>query len=179
MSVLVEDRVERRSWRGYDDPGLPVGMWVGEVEATGDASAGFVQLSLLFQIAADPLSAFLFNLEQIMISHDNEGGGTDIATLSAVRLGFLTDSRPFAASQRWNFQLDNSGPRDVPAFANALTRPLFLGRPTTRGNTATLEAQLLNVNLVGYTMQAQGYVWEPRSILAPGGLRRPTDSLFG
>jgi len=58
--------------------------------------------------------------------------------------------------------------------------PLFLGSVAPVASlAATIEVGADNIDATSFTVTIQGYIWEPRSIQAPGGLRRPVDSLYG
>jgi len=58
--------------------------------------------------------------------------------------------------------------------------PLFLGGAApVPALAAQVEVGTNNVNMATLLVTIQGYIWEPRSVQAEGGLRRPIDSLYG
>jgi len=176
VSIEVTVPIINRPWRGYDDPGLPSGMWVAQGTIIGDATGGFTQVSFNFHIAGAPLSARFYNLEQLEVHKNN-----DAAQLMGLTLVNF-DVAPIGVPNRV-IQLSLS-PTDVQTDAAALDNvavdlPLFLGRTITAGLATQLIVSGVNVDAVSLNAMAQGYTWEQRSVQAPGGLRRPTDSLYG
>ena len=65
--------------------------------------------------------------------------------------------------------LRNEGPR----------LPIWLGVVGRQEGDSVITFQFDNVNLRLYQIVIQGYMWGPRSVLAPGGPRRPVGGLFG
>jgi len=176
VSTEVTVPIVQRPWRGYDEPGLPVGMWVAQGTIIGDGSAGFTQVSFNFHTALQALSGRFFNLEQLEV-HRND----DAAALGALTLVNF-DLAPIGVPNRV-IQMSLS-PTDSQTDAAALDNvavdlPLFLGRTIAAGLATQLIISGINVNAVSLNAMGQGYIWEPRSTLAPGGLRRPVDSLYG
>jgi len=177
MTVSATDSIRIRPWRGYDDPGLPVGMYVAQGAVTGDASGGDMNVFFVFKQEAEPVSGRFFNVEQINVFHTDTTFkfGHIIATnweaVSAVGL----------INRQWRFELETN--------ANAFTAlndqiyfplPLFLGQVApVRDLQADIAFGVDNVDLTSLVCSIQGYIWEPRSVQAEGGLRRPVDSLYG
>jgi len=177
MTVSVANAISIRQWRGYDDPGLPVGMYFAQNAVTGDASGGRMLVIFEFKGEGAPVSGRFFNVEQINIFHSDftaRAGfiqATNFETLGPVGL----------VNRQWKTQLTGNG-----NSVGALTAPQYFPLPVFLGSVApvaSLAAQLevgtTNIDLTSYVVTIQGYIWEPRSVQAEGGLRRPVDSLYG
>lgn len=177
MTVSVSDGIATRAWRGYDDPGLPVGMYFAQNAVTGDASGGDMIVFFNFKGEGNPVSGRFFNLEQVNAFHS-------VNTTKAghfVANNWETVGPVGLANRQWTFQLVDNG-NDVAAMNPALTPalPIFLGSAAPLADlAATFEVGINNVDLTSLVVTIQGYIWEPRSIQAEGGLRRPVDSLYG
>jgi len=179
MSVVGTASVRQRIWRGYDDPGLPTGMWVGHLAQAGDASGGTLRIIFEFKQEADPVSARFFNLEQMTVHQT----GTAVNINSALAAqNFDRAGNTQIPAMEWVFELhENSRVSSIAANFRELPQfPIFLGQLSLDSADATL-LLVQTGNVDGSTLFAtvQGYIWEPRSTQAPGGLRRPVDSLFG
>lgn len=180
MSVIVTARIEQTRWAGFDEPGFPSGVYIASSIVFGDGSAGFIQNSFLFQLSAEALSARLYSLEQIQMHTGLVGG--QVGDLAIIRMGQLSANRVLP-DRGYSFQLGATGSG---SFAEALDmntgvllRPLFLGAPNTRSNTAEVQFSILNGVGEALRTTIMGYIWEPRSLLEPGGLQRPATSIFG
>ncbi len=177
MTVSFLESIHIRPWRGYDDPGLPVGMYFAQGAVTGDASGGDMLILFGFKGEGEPVSGRFFNLEQINIFHSSnltkQGHivANNFETLGPVGL----------VNRQWRFSLiDNRN--DVSAMNEGLylPLPLFLGSVAPVASLAAdLEVGIDNVDVTSLVATIQGYIWEPRSVQAEGGLRRPVDSLYG
>lgn len=152
-------------------------MYLASTSVTGDASGGRMTVQFIFRPEGTPVSGRFYNIEQIDVMRT---GGASSGVLQSFNFeavgptGLVNFERPLRV-------IDDNG-----NFGNALDLfqgpklPLFLGSGQA---VASLEAQV-NIgftNTLGVVLAAaiQGYIWEPRSILAVGGLRRPIDSLYG
>jgi len=177
VTVSTSDSIRIRPWRGYDDPGLPVGMYVAQGATLGDASGGDRIIFFDFKGEGNPVSGRLFNIEQINV----------IATGATAQVGHMVANNWESVSavglinRQWRFNLVNNNN----GFAamderEYLPMPLFLGAVAPIPSLAA-DIEIGTDNEDGDTLLAtiQGYIWEARSIQAPGGLRRPTDSLYG
>ncbi len=177
MTVSVSNAISIRPWRGYDDPGLPVGMYFAQNSVVGDATAGDMSIFFEFKGEGEPVSGRFFNVEQINAFHSNQSSRAG----HIVANNWETIGPVGLVNRQWKFQLvDNAN--DVAAMSDTLyfPLPLFLGSVAPLASLAAdLEVGTANIDLASLTVTIQGYIWEPRSIQAPGGLRRPVDSLYG
>jgi len=176
VTVSVSNQIAIRPWRGYDDPGLPVGMYFAQNAVTGDASGGDMLILFQFKGEAEPVSGRFFNLEQINIFHS-------VATNKAGHMvlnNFETLGPVGLVNRQYHFTLDNNA-NDVAALsAFGTPLPIFMGSVAPVASLAAdLEIGIANVDLSSLVATIQGYIWEPRSVQAEGGLRRPVDSLYG
>ena len=177
MTVSVSNGISIRPWRGYDDPGLPVGMYIGQNAVTGDASGGDMIVFFDFKGEGSPVSGRFFNIEQMNVFHSDTGAKAG----HVVANNFETLGPVGLVNRQWKFQLVTNL-NGVSAMSDLLyfPLPLFLGSVAPVASlAATLEVGTDNIDLTSFVATIQGYIWEPRSIQAEGGLRRPTDSLYG
>lgn len=179
MTIVANFPFRRLPYRGYDDPSLPVGIWWGSGTVVGDASGGTAQVRFEFAAEGVPVSGDIFNLEQLSV----------LLSVLANEDGFLTTvglapaSNLPAFDRIWALELGaiGSGSGNSALSFNRPQLPLFLG--TRRGDVD--DVALLAVGVDNPTVtdslsaSAMGYIWEARSILAPGGPQRPARSLFG
>lgn len=179
MAVTATETIRQRIWRGYDDPGLPVGMWAGWVQATGDVSGGDVSAHLDFdpvELSPNRRAGRFYNIEQLEMSQS--ASGNDAAQLLLVNWSIEINGA--FTNREYVAQLSTTQAGTSSLFLqNTLRRPIFLGQAAQRGVTASVRMVLDNVDSVVYIMWAEGYIWEGRSTQHPGGLRRPVDSLYG
>lgn len=177
MTVSVTDSISIRLWRGYDDPGLPVGMWFAQNAVTGDVTGGDMVVIFVFKPEGDPVSGRFFNIEQMEAHQSN--AATHIGALQVTN--FETLGPVGLVNRQWRFELENNS-NGVAAMNNQLYLPfpLFLGAVAPVASLAAqVEVSVDNVNVTSLVVTLQGYIWEPRSVQAEGGLRRPVDSLYG
>jgi len=177
MTVSVVDSISRRPWRGYDDPGLPVGMWIGQNSVTGDASGGNMLVIMEFKGEDEPVSGRFFNLEQFNVFHSNTS--TKVGALQITN--FETTFSVGLVNRLYFFELEFNA-RSVSALNDRIhiPLPLFMGSVAPVASLAAqIEFSTPNVDLSSFVVTAQGYIWEARSVQAEGGLRRPVDSLYG
>lgn len=171
-------RVELMPWRGYDNPSLPAGVWLAGGQVTGDATGGFNSAQFLFNLANEEASARQWNLEQFQVRN----GGTAIGDIEEGQMRinnmgqFTIDRALFLRTYHFRLpvgQFDSSTP------VNVMSQPIFLGSLNLPGGTANIEFAIPNTNGGSISAVAWGYMWEPRSLMAEGGLQRPVGSLFG
>ncbi len=180
MSVATVFRVDIQAWRGSDNPAFPSAVWRGEGNILMDASGGFAQVQLLFQLAGNPLSSRLWGLEQMAA---RVGGVTTTVQgdLIIVNLGHLTPDRPLT-SRVYNWEAVGSGNANITTGLRTrdASVPIFLGAPSAPGLTAGLTWNVPNSGVPGsLTVAAAGYIWEPVALNSPGGVQRPATSIFG
>lgn len=182
MSVASVLRVESRAFNGFAAPGLPTGTWFGQHFVVGDASGGFANVQLLFQIASAPLSARLYSLEQFCLQI---GGAAITASVGAIRT-LAMDMRVAGstgtqfAERIWAFPLLEDGNGDGLGTPPADSRPgWYLGAPIGGGFASGIVGNVPNPG-VGFsvTLTAQGYFWEPAARNADGGPIKPTNGLW-
>ena len=176
MSVIADGAIVPRMWRGYDDPGLPVGAYIGNFVTVGDDTGGTNIVAFHFKFESAPADGRFFNIEQLSVFLANGIAITNgfLRVLAFEALG------PFIIGERqYRFQLASGLPASLIGF-DYPSMPLFLGQ-SSRLVTADSVVQVgtFNQDLTAWSATIQGYIWEPRSILAPGGLRRPADALYG
>lgn len=177
MSIVFNVHVQQRPWRGYDDPGLPVGMYISQGLVTGDASGGNMILIYNFRLEGDAASGRFYNLEQMNLFHS----GTTALTVGMVATNWDIVGEQGLLNRQWRSRLMENTNSVSPILASeALALPLFLGITSPVASLAAqLELSVDNVDLTTLVGTIQGYIWEPRSVLSEGGLRRPMDSLYG
>ena len=176
MTVQTNFRIDTNPWRGFQEDALPASSYIAQGVEVGDASGGAAIIKFLFQIASDPLSSRLFNIEQLMLSTTQSL--TQIANGVISNMGHLAPDRPLADRQ-FSVQLLTS-PSEFAASRNQeFGTSMFLGAPSGAGLECGVEFRFDNADLSVFRATIQGYIWEPRSILAPGGLQRPTTALWG
>jgi len=178
MSVNVTQTIVPRMWRGWEDPGLPIGAWIASGFRIGDATGGNNQVSFDFKFGGDASSGRFYNLEQVD-AFQNTATAVNVAMQAE---NFDRIRPPFVSSiRRWRFRLeldgDGAAAIDVTSLPNL---PIFLGQVARLASErSTMTFQINNVDTVSWFVTAQGYIWEARSILAEGGLRRPVETLYG
>ena len=176
MSVQTFESIRIRPWRGYEDPGLPIGMWVAQAVLPGDATGGFQQIQLQFQEADQPLSGLFYNLEQLEIQVN---ANTSVPCEFTI-IRFDTMGNTALANREYMLELVGTGG----SGGSASMRPrdslkgIFLGRPNALTIASHLSIIIDNVDGRTLTGTAQGYFWGPEALQAAGGLRRPVDALI-
>jgi len=177
MSVIIDTNYFRRPFRGFDDPSLPEGYWVASSSVTGDGSGGIREVRVKLQEVDQPLSGNMFSLEQLVLTEDEEDGAGPfiVRTTNMDTMGGL-------AGQYSSVGALAAGAAAVVGRAivntSAIgTRATWIGAPFAAG-LATLGFAVDNITGNLYGVFAQGYIWGPRSILAPGGPQRPAQGLY-
>lgn len=178
MTVSAEFRVDVRPYSGYDDPSLPIAAWISQGGLAGDVSGGSIFMDFLFQRADDAQVTELFNLEQLSVDTSAESPSTFM--LSTLTMDNLAPNRP-ASPQKWKGDTSSvvSASSSATPLFNVTILPLWLGAPNKVEGNGGLRLQTVNTNGVLVAATLQGYMWGPRSVLAPGGPRRPVGGLFG
>lgn len=178
VSIVEQVDIEYRHWGAYEDPRLPVGLWVGRGNVTGDGSGGLRTITLVFNPATAPLLSLAFSLEQVSIRDgDNVTKTLHLATSTLDPLAGQANTFEIGvdvvASQNSIALLSENGSRAL--------RGLFLGRVSAELALQTAGLSLIGTNLSApiLRLSAQGYVWAARSQSAPnGGLLRPNPGLY-
>lgn len=131
-----------------------------------------------FKAEGDAINGRLYNIEQVNVFHSN----TALKTGSIGVNNFETLGPVGLVNQQYRYTLrDNSdGVSAMDQSDMYFPLPLFLGASAPVPSlSAAVQFGVNNIDLTQLTVTIQGYIWEPRSLLAAGGLRRPTDSLYG
>jgi len=176
MSVSADFRIDVRPYSGYEDPALPIAAYIGQGSLVGDASGGSVDFSFLFQRSADAQISEMFNLEQLAM--DSTTSALPV-TIRLVAMDTLSPSR-LAFGQIWSgLMADRFAGTNSALPVGGLPRPLWLGSPNREEGNGLIRFTMQNFDLDLYAVTIQGYMWGPRSVLAPGGPQRPVGRLFG
>jgi len=178
MSVNINQTIVPRMWRGYTDPGLPIGAWIASAFVIGDATGGNSQLSFVFKAGGEPSSGRFFNLEQVDVFKNTataENVSLQAQNFDRIRPPFVTSIRRW----RYRLELDGDGAAAID-ISQSIATPLFLGQVARLASERTeVTVQANNTDGVTLFGTIQGYIWEARSILSEGGLRRPVEALYG
>lgn len=179
MAIIGQAGIRQRIWRGYDDPGLPVGMYVGWAQVTGDVSGGDSTVLLNYEpseLKPAQRPGRFYNIEQLEIFQSTLA--TDVGQLLLINWSVEIDAA--FTNRQYTAQLTlNQGGDSALRIQDKLTRPIFLGQAAQRGTTASVRYVSDNVDGTVIVLWCEGYIWEPRSVQSEGGLRRPADSLYG
>jgi len=168
-------------WRGWDDPSYPVGAYIANFALLGDATGGVMQINFPFKFEAAPADGRFYNIEHI--SAFVAGLALSPAIEGFIRVLSFETLGPFViAEQQYRFLVGGTLPLSSAAF-DFPPLPLFLGQTSrlTAGSIAFSHLQIgtANLNLAAWSVTLSGYIWEARSIMAEGGLKRPADTLYG
>ncbi len=176
MTAIFEVHVDQRIWRGYDDPGLPSGMWVAQGAVTGDATGGLQAVQCVFRQGGVASGRF-FNIEQIEVFHSSSAT-KDVALIAS---NWDRVSAVGLINKQWRAEIrGNANGVSAMSTNTAFPLPIFLGVTAVVPEIPSqVQVSILNVDLTSLVVTIQGYTWGPRSVMAEGGLRRPADSLFG
>lgn len=180
MSIEGLTTITQRLWRGWDDPGLPVGAYIGAQDVTGDASGGVEFVTFRFLGEGAPLSGRYYNIEQITTHYAAAVSGAG----SLVALNWDDVGASPLSDRNWAiaYQSDGIGAAGLATggWATGGRMPLFLGQPQSNPLVGT-SVFIQIANVLGRVLSAtiQGYIWEPRSAMVNGGLRRPVEALYG
>lgn len=178
MAVVSEESIRQRIWRGYDDPGLPMGAWFGWVQSTGDLSGGSNVAALVIEPEGQPLTGNFYNLEALEVTTSEDLSVIGQAALTIINLsGEMAGAffnREWTVELRGNTRLNAAMP-----IAALLARPLFLGQSDQAQVPTQMQLTTANVDGEVVVMRAEGFIWGARATQAPGGLRRPIEALYG
>jgi len=180
MTITSITQILPRLWTGSLTPGLPVGMYVGQATVTGDGSGGNMRLIWRFRTEAGPVSGRFFNLEQLNVRLTNAGGGRFEASFRTD--GFDRVGNVPMFDRTWATELEGTSLLGESAlkYGRLPQFPVFLGQTDlTPGGSSSLFFDINNTNSAVMEGQIQGYIWEPRSTNAVGGLGRPVEALYG
>jgi len=176
VTINANFPVVQRPWKGYEDRGLPVGMWVAQGSVQGDASGGQMTVAFNFKGEGEALGARFYNLEQIEVhttANSVANGGLVIENFDIVATTGLINRQKHLA-------IESDGTTDASLRDGEGPRlPIFLGRPQLVDLATDLRVAIPNALNEVLFFTGQEYIWEPRSLLTDGGLRRPLDSLYG
>lgn len=177
MTISTMTTVSQRIWRGWQDPGLPVGAYIASQFVIGDASGGAQIVFFDFAGEGEPVSGRFYNIEQFDSHHNGLAdifGSLQSSNWESIGPTFLTD-------RIWNISYFGDGVTDSGlSNGNSPPMPLFLGQPQPNPDLAS-SVSVRIANTLNRTLVAmiQGYIWEPRSVNVEGGLRRPIEALYG
>jgi len=177
MSVIADSPIVPRMWRGFDDPSYPIGTYIGNFVIIGDATGGNMQIQFPFKIEGAPSTGLFYNIEQMSAFISVNLGGTFdgfIRILAFEALG------PFIIGDR-SYRFEFRGGSSVLSMATDVPpMPIFLGQSARLATSfSVVQIGTGNINITILSVDIQGYIWEPRSVLAEGGLKRPADNLYG
>jgi len=177
MTVSGDFRIDVRPYSGYVEPSLPIAAYIGQGSLIGDASGGTINFSFVYQRNDDAQISEMFNLEQLAM--DSSLNDFLPVTMRLVAMDSLSQNRP-AFGQIWSLELDAiSGSTDTALSSRRPQLPLWFGSPNRDEGDGLVRFTTVNTDLALYAVTIQGYMWGPRSVLAPGGPQRPVGSLFG
>lgn len=177
MTIIGSISITQRLWRGWQDPGFPIGAYIASQTVTGDASGGNAIVRFAFSGEGDPVSGRYYNIEQVTCHHSD--ASSVVGAMAAVNWESIGPTG--LADRLWKLALTSSGTGDSPLdLGNFGQLPVFLGQPQPIPDLSSeVEFRIVNVLNRVLFAQIQGYIWEPRSNLVNGGLRRPADALYG
>jgi len=152
-------------------------MYIAQNAVTGDASGGDMIIFFIFKGEGEPVSGRFFNIEQVNVFHSSTSTQVGHFSLN----NFETLGPVGLVNRQWKFRLvDNVNGVAAMDEQTYFPLPLFMGSVSPVASLAAqFEVGVNNIDLTSLVATIQGYIWEPRSIQAPGGLRRPVDSLYG
>jgi len=177
VSVTNTFRVDTRPYSGYADPSLPIASWIAQGGSAGDASGGQIFMEFNFQLNGLPHVSEMYNLEMFVADTSTSSGRECI--LETRNMDALAPQRPLT-DQRWEAQTRAASGVPASAFELDSTQlPIWLGAPNRVEGDSGLRIQWPNIDLVLFLVTLQGYIWGPRSVLAPGGPQRPPNGFFG
>jgi len=177
MTITASVTIVPRLWRGWLDPGLPVGAYIASITVTGDASGGTQRIAFEFAGEGAPVSGRYYNIEQLT-AHTS----TNLSVIGNMTATNWESVGPTGLAARlWALSFVADGIAQAPLIDSGTpSLPLFLGQPQPVPALASdIVIQINNVNTRVLFAQIQGFIWEPRSALVNGGLRRPVEALYG
>jgi len=177
MTIIFFAHPQQRPWRGYDDPGLPVGMWIAQGSVTGDGSGGSMTVRMEFKPEGEPVSGRYYSLEQLHVHHP-QASADETGRLRLNNMGIIGDTGLVNRDYALNLQVQLTNGA-VLRLEDSHALHLFLDRATLVDLVSTIDIGVTNVAAETLIATGEGYIWEPRSVMAEGGLRRPVDGLYG
>lgn len=184
MTVSLLVPIQRRPFRGYADPGLPNGIWIVQSSVLGDAGGGNLLLDIVFKDGSlvVPESSLLYNIEQLnlFVSDTND----QIASVNPANWDDITPGATGTTGTIVGWQLSS-----MSAVNGSVQRLFdgghmgtqvrwFLGQVRKNTTNTIVRFQVANA-AKSLSIKAEGYIWGPEAVNAPGGPRRPADSLYG
>lgn len=175
MSTASSILITPLGFAGFDNPALPIGIYVAQGGTGGDATGGIMAIRVVYHPAGPQQHSLMYNIEQLS-GHmgGNTGGGLQLVTEN---LGMITPSRPLTGTS-WGVQFQARG--SLATIANdTIKLPLWLGAPNLLGGRSSVDFGIVNIDADSINIVVYGYIWGPRSTLAPGGPQRPPGAMFG
>ncbi len=176
MAVEGLATVFYRRFNGWADPRYPQGHWFATLTVQGDASGGNLLGRLLFSLATETaLNTRMYSLEQFNLASNSsttEAGRLTVENLDGRILG-----QPMVQQTLLQVTAEITGATMSPADLRGL-QGLFLGSQRLPATQSALTFVMDNINNRDWVVQAGGYWWGQRSVLADGGPQRPPRGLF-
>jgi len=172
----TDSQVVYRPFTSQGDPTLPDQMWVAGGSVEGDGSGGDRIVVLEFKGAGVALATAAFSLEYVTV--------TSLAP-TARTLEIVSSNMDFILGLPANNQylgfadLEDLSANQAIMAQDKLKLPAYLGIPRSTALAATLTFTTANENLISLVVHASGYRWGGAAFLAPGGPRRPANSIYG
>ncbi len=179
VSVAEVAVFEMEPWGGYQDDRLPIGIWKGQAEVTGDVSGGLRSVSVVFAPAEMVRTLLIFSLDELYIT-DTKATSVEVL-VQAQNLGSVSNGndRPFTLRLNLNGGPAGTGLGTIVGDQRAGYLPAFLGGQRNPNSTTRLIAQVENSDGHVFQMWAGGYVWGSRSLsAASAGPVRPNPGHF-
>lgn len=155
-------------------------MYVAQASAVGDGTGGDLRIIFRFKTEGGPVSARFFNIEQISLFLDLSAETTKNCALNCA--GFDRVGNEVMQDREWSGQLTNNTRSGITAliYDRLPPFPIFLGQSDiSPGGSSSVGMGTDNVDTEVLRGTIQGYIWDPRSVSAEGGLQRPVQSLYG
>lgn len=177
MAVDNSEIVRYRRFNGYADPRLPEGYWMGSVTSNGDATGGSHALRLIYALATDLfLNTRMYSLEVFNLASNTQTAQN--GRLTVTNLGGRNLEQSLVHQTRLETETEQVGAtmnaRDLVGI-----RRIFLGSQLTAASQADISVIMPNNDGITWVLQAEGYWWGQRSVLADGGPQRPPSGLYG
>ena len=178
MAVSEDVPVVLRRFNGFSDPRMPIGFWAGQGIVTGTATGGSSFINFILAPAQANRLSLMFSLEQLTCKTSDVTATSavlDVAGCDEMSTRFSV-IRPEVA-----FVLEAvADPSFATIRADMLPglRGIWLGEQIDPTIGMSMNVGTPNINLEVFSARAQGYVWNPRSVLADGGPGRPPTGLY-
>jgi len=175
MSVTATFDISYRLFSGYpDDPGLPLGTWLGQGNVIGDGSGGTSTVLMAASRGTAALTRLFLSIEELMVSSTNNANKDgELRTVNMERIAEGELVRRWAATMV-------TGPSAAMLHLTARQGILkaFIGAPGAVGAPAGVSSILENASGTTHAIIIGGYFWGPRSINVDGGPSRPQQGLY-